>query len=145
VRENLSSLMKKLLLIFLTLFMTQAVAEEYWACDGFNSARSTSKKGSFSPFLMKGDRHSYTFKGITGRKKIIKFVKNNEFIGYDLYVTDKVENFSDEFINARNADPWIIKPQKDGTIIFYMIGYDHFLKETFNGGIIAFITKCAKQ
>ena len=137
--------MKKLLLIFLILFTTQAVAEEYWACDGFNSARSTSKKGSFSPFLMKGDRYSYTFKGITGSKKIIKFVKNNEFSGYDLYITDMVEDFSGEFINARNAEPWIIKPQKDGTILFYNIGYDHFLKESFNGGMLAFITKCAKQ
>jgi hypothetical protein len=137
--------MKKLLLIFLTLFTTQAVAEEYWACDGFNSARSTSKKGSFAPFLMKGDKYSYTFKGITGLKKTIKFVKNNNFSGYDLYATDKVENFSGELINAKNADPWIIKPQKDGTILFYKIGYDHVLKETFNGGILAFITKCAKQ
>ena len=78
-------------------------------------------------------------------QQTIKFVKNNDFSGYDLYVTDKVENFSGELINASNADPWIIKPQKDGTILFYSIGYDHVLKETFNGGILAFITKCAKQ
>jgi len=31
------------------------------------------------------------------------------------------------------------------TFSYNYIDYDHFLKESINGGILAFITKCAKQ
>ena len=137
--------MKHLILtISLILGATAVSAEEYWACDGFTSARNSGGE-RFDPFLMKGKRTvGYAFKGSTGSRLTIRYVASNEGLKYDIYIGDTVESYGEVYDdNMKSA--YYIKPQGDGSIFFYDIAYDSYLKDKFNGGILAFVTKCYKQ
>ena len=125
-------------------FATQAVAEEYWACDGFTSARGSGAE-RFDPFIMKGEKTiGYAFKGISGSGLTIKYVASNEGKNYDIYVGDTKEIYGKVYDESMKK-VYYIKPQDDGTVRFYSIDYDNYLKDKFHGGILAFVTKCSKQ
>ena len=94
---------------------------------------------------MKGERTvGYAFKGITGSRLTIRYVASNEGLKYDIYVGDTVELYG-EVSDDNMKSAYYIKPQDDGSILFYDIAYDSYLKDKFNGGILAFVTKCSKQ
>ena len=138
-------IMRIILIALLTLTVaSQVVAEEYWACDGFTSARGSGAE-RFDPFLMKGnEKTGYAFKGITGSPKTIKYVASNEGKNYNIYIGHTKEIYGKIYDdNMKNV--FYMKPQDDGTILFYSIDYDSYLKDTFNGGILAFVTKCSQQ
>lgn len=137
--------MRIILTALLTLTLaTQVVAEEYWACDGFTSARGSGAE-RFDPFLMKGERTvGYAFKGITGSPRTIKYVASNEGINYDIYI-GHTQEINGKVYDENMKNVFYIKAQDDGTTLFYSIKYDGYLKDKFNGGILAFVTKCSKQ